>query len=1043
MDPFSAIGLAANITGLIEFGLLAVSIANQISQNGSTHRNAEIESLTSKSQSLADSLKSQMLASELSADRLRLQELAEECVRISEDMLRLLSQLTASGSRSNLHVIRLAWKNIRKKSEVAELEKRLGQARQTLHLQLSQISRFEVITKLNHLIQTGKCQQHELQSLGRHVERLEAYAAMKSLGPELSTDLQSIANVSSRAMDRVLQNIVLKGLRSPKMTERLNDIPEAHMETFDWILHSKAGGCGRMRDAADSFIKWLRSGQGFFHVSGKPGSGKSTLMKYIVENPTTERHLRAWAGTKKMVLSRHFFWKPGTALQKSLQGLAQSLLHSVLQKCPELIPTVLPKQWQMARDGHCAQFEYRDTQDALNAIIRQGELRGSHKFAFFIDGLDELEGDHDTLIRSLYSWVNANPSGIKICVSSRDWLIFRERFSRCPKLQLHELTAPDIAAFIEAMLEENEDFRARGDQEAIMALGSAVVQKSEGVFLWATLAMRTLEAGLLAEEEVEELAMKMDALPKELDQLFQAIFDSILERSNPIDRASALRTLGVISHLSRHEYFAVGPWDPPLLHISFLGDFERNDRFGEAKSLGQISRQDISQRLRRARKKVYHHCSGFVHVTKNENQYFRQERVTLVHRAVVKFLQKEEIRAHILHSVKDFDFLTFMFQSLLAEHQLYFGGPVARKDPERVDVLEEYYLDGSSWGPFEADLNVLFQIYLCGTTQDDLRLHHMLETIERLTRATIPKEFRTFLTVPIASSWNVAGGSKLTAEFRWELITWYCHPADIVCYVATGYGFLRYVRAKMATRSFVSARRHAGKFDSIDAILPFSLTSLFISPIEGLALPIPRLLSTLAIYFEMGGNPNCDLSRGGVFGGVSCAGTYWQICLWHAIIHGFGNISEFILKLFLLHGADSEFRLHFQQPPRRDGRFTGYVLVHGEFGADRTRPFDPIFLPDAPDGITGLARRRSGLVTLQELLDLGYPRQSQSFRDLIDRNTTSSNITAQQQTFVSSTQLLQELKAQYIYKDSQKLLTLDNHEPLILGWVTEHYFLDS
>lgn len=105
-----------------------------------------------------------------------------------------------------------------------------------------------MITKLNHLIQTGECQQHELQSLRRHVERLEEYAATKSLAPELSTDLQPIVDASSRAMDRVLQNTVLEGLHCPRMTERLDSIPEAHMETFDWILDNEAWDSSRARD---------------------------------------------------------------------------------------------------------------------------------------------------------------------------------------------------------------------------------------------------------------------------------------------------------------------------------------------------------------------------------------------------------------------------------------------------------------------------------------------------------------------------------------------------------------------------------------------------------------------------------------------------------------------------------------------------------------------------------------------------------------------------------------------------------------------------
>jgi len=72
--------------------------------------------------------------------------------------------------------------------------------------------------------------------------------AMKSLGPELSTDLQSFAKASSRAMDTLTQNIVLEGLRSPKMNERLDHIPVAHVETFDWILRGKDADCISMRD---------------------------------------------------------------------------------------------------------------------------------------------------------------------------------------------------------------------------------------------------------------------------------------------------------------------------------------------------------------------------------------------------------------------------------------------------------------------------------------------------------------------------------------------------------------------------------------------------------------------------------------------------------------------------------------------------------------------------------------------------------------------------------------------------------------------------
>lgn len=45
-----------------------------------------------------------------------------------------------------------------------------------------------------------------------------------------------------------------------------------------------------------TFMNWLSTGRGIFHIYGKLGSGKSTLMKYLCDNPRTESELRKWAG---------------------------------------------------------------------------------------------------------------------------------------------------------------------------------------------------------------------------------------------------------------------------------------------------------------------------------------------------------------------------------------------------------------------------------------------------------------------------------------------------------------------------------------------------------------------------------------------------------------------------------------------------------------------------------------------------------------------------------------------------------------------------
>jgi hypothetical protein len=55
-----------------------------------------------------------------------------------------------------------------------------------------------------------------------------------------------------------------------------------------------------------------------------------------------------------------------------------------------------------------------------------------------VDGLDEYEGDHGEmaeLIRML-----AKSSNVKICVSSRPYLVFDDALQDCPGLRLQDLT---------------------------------------------------------------------------------------------------------------------------------------------------------------------------------------------------------------------------------------------------------------------------------------------------------------------------------------------------------------------------------------------------------------------------------------------------------------------------------------------------------------------------------------------------------------------------------------------------------------------------
>lgn len=50
------------------------------------------------------------------------------------------------------------------------------------------------------------------------------------------------------------------------------------------------------RRSREKFLSWLASRSGIFHIHGKLGSGKSTLMKFLASHERTRAEAKKWAG---------------------------------------------------------------------------------------------------------------------------------------------------------------------------------------------------------------------------------------------------------------------------------------------------------------------------------------------------------------------------------------------------------------------------------------------------------------------------------------------------------------------------------------------------------------------------------------------------------------------------------------------------------------------------------------------------------------------------------------------------------------------------
>lgn len=521
MDPLTAFSLACGVIQVIDFSTELAKRCRQFYKDGTLSQNKEAEEMARHLTQLRTSLN---LPNHPDQDELL--NLSEKCSATAEDLVAELQKLKVTGPHRKRQVIEKTIKTMWKKTAIDDIQKRLDDYRKLLD--------HRILTELRNRFDLLSIQQSEaFQSLDLKVRMIITDLAQ---GPKTFEELKALMQNEARSVKVHVTNELqhhqrdlahkeycqrfLESLWFPEIYRRQENIHEAHEKTFQWIYEPD-----KTTQWWDNFVYWLQNGQHTYWIHGKAGSGKSTLMNYIYQDDRTAASLKAWSGSKELLMPGFFFWNAGQALEKSSEGLLRSLIYQLLKKFPSLTPSsqiILPSepgQTDPCSYEPIAAWTERRLQATFESVLRRAQELC--RICIFIDGLDEFIGDQDILIGLI---AKVQTADVKVCLSSRPYRSYSVAFGLSDKLQLQDLTKSDIEKYVSDKL---HPFAKAESARNIKDLLDNIVYKAEGVFLWVELVVKDLIKGLKNDDTLEQLQERVVSMPSDIEHLYGHMLSQI------------------------------------------------------------------------------------------------------------------------------------------------------------------------------------------------------------------------------------------------------------------------------------------------------------------------------------------------------------------------------------------------------------------------------------------------------------------------------------------------------------------------------------
>jgi ankyrin repeat protein len=307
-----------------------------------------------------------------------------------------------------------------------------------------------------------------------------------------------------------------QALSFPEMYDRQHQIQAESPDTCSWILDDPV------------FVLWQKSPRGLLWIKGRPGAGKSTIMRYIW------RYLTRGRKSQSSVVACFFCHGRGKeVLQRSPKGVYRALLHQIIQQVQQL-NAEFAKDFEArckARGQHGSAWDWEDIE--LRTFLAEYLNRASRdvEVLILVDALDECGESAAKELLRFFQKSDTTASGtrqqgyLKVCVSSRHYPLVATGVP-C-EISVDDKNSADIHKFVAHELSQVICQGAEYDQ-----LLSAIASGAGNIFQWAVVVIARVIRSLEDDKSIEMVLEDIVETPQELFPLYQQILRIRLDTTN-------------------------------------------------------------------------------------------------------------------------------------------------------------------------------------------------------------------------------------------------------------------------------------------------------------------------------------------------------------------------------------------------------------------------------------------------------------------------------------------------------------------------------